>query len=84
MWDENWATRAACTATDDLFVKGAEQHIAKRICHGCDVKAACLAEALDNRIEWGVWGGATERERRQMLRRRPDVTAWRDLLRLAA
>jgi WhiB family redox-sensing transcriptional regulator len=48
------------------------------------VKVACLAEALDNRIEWGVWGGATERERRQILRRRPEVTAWRDLLRLAA
>ena len=22
----------------------------------------CLAEALDNQIEWGVWGGMTERE----------------------
>jgi WhiB family redox-sensing transcriptional regulator len=80
MWDENWATRAACTATDDLFVRGAEQHVAKRICNGCDVKAACLAEALDHRIEWGVWGGATERERRSLLRRRPEVTAWRELL----
>jgi len=27
-----------------------------------------------------VWGGMTERERRALLRRRPDVTSWRDLL----
>jgi WhiB family redox-sensing transcriptional regulator len=39
-----------------------------------------MAEALDNRIEWGIWGGMTERERRALLRRRGDVTSWRDLL----
>jgi WhiB family redox-sensing transcriptional regulator len=44
------------------------------------VRTECLAEALDNRIEFGVWGGMTERERRALLRRRPDVTSWRDLL----
>lgn len=47
---------------------------------GCPVRALCLAEALDNRIEWGVWGGLTERERRQLLRQRPDVTCWADVL----
>jgi WhiB family transcriptional regulator, redox-sensing transcriptional regulator len=36
--------------------------------------------ALDNGIEFGVWGGMTERERRALLRRRPDVTSWRELL----
>jgi WhiB family redox-sensing transcriptional regulator len=44
------------------------------------VRAECLAEALDNRIEWGVWGGMTERERRAVLRKRPNVTSWRALL----
>jgi WhiB family redox-sensing transcriptional regulator len=39
-----------------------------------------LAEALDNRIEWGVWGGMTERERRALLRRRPNVQTWRTVL----
>ncbi|MCW2724231.1 MAG: WhiB family transcriptional regulator, partial [Frankiales bacterium] len=33
-----------------------------------------------NRVEFGVWGGMTERERRALLRRRPDVTSWRQLL----
>jgi WhiB family redox-sensing transcriptional regulator len=37
------------------------------------------AEALDNQIEWGVWGGMTERERRALLRRRPNAS-WRKVL----
>lgn len=47
---------------------------------GCPVRTECLAEALDNRIEFGVWGGMTERERRSLLRRRPDVRSWQNLL----
>jgi len=34
-------------------------------------------------VEFGVWGGMTERERRALLRRRPDVTSWRELLETA-
>ncbi|MEU0217056.1 WhiB family transcriptional regulator, partial [Streptomyces sp. NPDC006265] len=26
------------------------------------VRTECLADALDNRVEFGVWGGMTERE----------------------
>ena len=58
----------------------AEQNRAKLICGACSVRAECLAEALDNRIEWGVWGGMTERERRALLRRRPNVATWRSVL----
>lgn len=81
-WDENWAANAACrlTTSDELFVRGAEQNRAKRVCGSCAVRTECLVEALDNRIEWGVWGGMTERERRALLRRKPDVHAWRDVL----
>ena len=43
-------------------------------------RTECLADALDNRIEFGVWGGMTERERRALLRRRPEVTSWSNLL----
>ena len=42
----------------------------------------CLAEALDHQIEWGVWGGMTERERRALLRRRPGAS-WRTILETA-
>ncbi len=81
MWNENWAAQAACRGgSDALFVRGAEQNRAKLICGACEVKAECLAEALDNRIEWGVWGGMTERERRALLRRRPEVATWRTVL----
>jgi WhiB family redox-sensing transcriptional regulator len=82
MWIADWTSRAACKDTDpdELFVQGAAQNRAKLICRGCIVRTECLADALDNRIEFGVWGGMTERERRALLRRRPDVTSWRDLL----
>ncbi|WP_445262970.1 WhiB family transcriptional regulator [Pseudokineococcus sp. 1T1Z-3] len=65
---------------DALFVRGAEQHLVKQACWTCPVRRQCLADALDSRNEHGVWGGATERERRAMLRRRPDVASWKQLL----
>jgi len=34
------------------------------------VSDACLQYALDERVDHGVWGGTSERERRRMLRRR--------------
>ena len=36
----------------------------------------CGAEALDNRLEFGVWGGMTERQRRALLKRHPEVVSW--------
>lgn len=79
--DVEWATRASCRGTDpdNLFVQGAAQNKAKTICSGCPVRTECLADALDSRMEFGVWGGMTERERRALLRRRPDVASWRGL-----
>jgi WhiB family redox-sensing transcriptional regulator len=65
---------------DRLFVTGAKQREARTVCRGCPVVKQCLAMALDNRIEFGVWGGMTERERRAMLKRRPDVTNWTGFL----
>jgi WhiB family transcriptional regulator, redox-sensing transcriptional regulator len=43
---------------------------ARKICGGCAVADACLEYALDNRIDHGVWGGTSERERRRILKRR--------------
>lgn len=83
--DQHWASQAACRSSDPdtLFVQGAAQNRAKAICLGCQVRTECLADALDNRVEFGVWGGMTERERRALLRRRPNVTSWRRLLETA-
>ncbi len=44
--------------------------VARRICAECPVKAPCLEYALVHRIDHGVWGGASERERRRILRQR--------------
>lgn len=81
-WKADWAARGACRNSDPdaLFVQGAAQNRAKVVCTGCPVRTECLADALDNRVEFGVWGGMTERERRALLRRRPDVTSWHRLL----
>jgi WhiB family redox-sensing transcriptional regulator len=78
----SWRVNASCRDTDPdgLFVRGAEQNRAKTVCMGCPVRAECLAEALDGRINFGIWGGMTERERRALLRRRPEVANWRELL----
>jgi WhiB family transcriptional regulator, redox-sensing transcriptional regulator len=78
----NWRAAARCRAidADELFVNGARQRDAKVFCRTCPVRTECLAHALDRRIEFGVWGGMTERERRALLRERTDVTSWAELL----
>ncbi|WP_422070955.1 WhiB family transcriptional regulator [Streptomyces lasalocidi] len=80
--EDTWGQRAVCRTADpdELFVEGAAQNRAKALCTGCPVRTECLAYALDHRIEHGIWGGMTERERRALLRRRPLVTSWRRLL----
>ncbi|WP_037076307.1 WhiB family transcriptional regulator [Pseudonocardia spinosispora] len=77
-----WSVSANCRGIepDRLFVAGSRQHTAKSICRGCPVLTTCLAQALDERLEYGVWGGMTERERRALLRRRPDITCWATFL----
>lgn len=80
--DRSWAARGNCSSMDPdgFFVQGAEQHAVKATCNGCPVRLHCLADALENRIDFGVWGGMTERERRRLLRRHPRVQNWKDLL----
>jgi WhiB family redox-sensing transcriptional regulator len=81
----DWRMRGPCRHEPDrLFVSGASQRAATLICEPCPVRGRCLAEALDRRIEFGVWGGMTERERRSLLRRRPEVRSWSELLEQAA
>ncbi len=81
VYDGHWTARAQCgqgkVAPDALFVEGAAQRDAREVCHRCPVRLECLADALDSRADFGVWGGMTERERRALLRRRPEVASWR-------
>lgn len=69
----SWRQRAACRGVDpDIFYPSSDEEAeeAKAICRVCPVREACLEYALVNRERDGVWGGATERERRRMIRQR--------------
>ena len=71
--DTEWMGRGNCRdepparffPSDGVGVEAARQ-----ICATCPVKAPCLEYALRNRIDHGVWGGASERERRRILAQR--------------
>lgn len=80
--DRGWVAKALCRATDpdQLFVRGAAQRQAANICRHCPVMQECGADALDNKVEFGVWGGMTERQRRALLKQHPDVVSWSDFL----
>jgi WhiB family transcriptional regulator, redox-sensing transcriptional regulator len=77
--DADWMARGACTAVppSTFFPSdGSGVEVARRICAGCPVKEPCLEYALAHRVDHGVWGGASERERRRILkRRRSDAAA---------
>jgi len=81
----DWRENSACGSSDadDLFADSPRQKQAKAVCARCPVRTECLAEALDERIEFGVWGGMTERERRALLRRKPNVDSWLSVLEAA-
>ena len=61
----DWPTLAACQNGDPdaLFVQGAEQNVAKRICRSCPVIEQCRRHALATHEPYGVWGGLTAAER---------------------
>jgi WhiB family redox-sensing transcriptional regulator len=73
-----WASKALCLDADpdELFVRGKAQTKAAAICRHCPVITECLADALDNQVEFGIWGGMTERQRRALLKRNPEVVSW--------
>jgi WhiB family transcriptional regulator, redox-sensing transcriptional regulator len=82
MSNREWVTKALCVDgdPDELFVGGAPATKAAVICRHCPVSMECLTDALDNRIEFGVWGGMTERQRRALLKRHPEVVSWSGFL----
>lgn len=73
---DDWRHDAACRDSDpELFFPisdigpGARQAAeAKAVCGRCPVRARCLRHALDNGLDHGVFGGTTERERRNLAR----------------
>ena len=70
----HWLESAACIGHDpDLFFPISEEgigrvqaEIAKQVCHTCPVLAQCLAWATASAIPYGVWGGLSESQRRDL------------------
>lgn len=68
---QEWKLSGLCAQTDpEVFFpeKGGSTGEAKRICGGCEVRSECLQYALATGEHFGVWGGLSERERRQLRR----------------
>jgi len=71
--EQTWMSKARCRghAPQEFFPSdGVGVDRARQFCGGCDVRVECLEYALEHRIDHGVWGGCSERERRRILRRR--------------
>lgn len=68
-----WRQAAACRGLDpEIFYPSTDEEadVAKGICGQCAVRETCLEHALGSRERDGVWGGATEKERRRIIRQR--------------
>jgi hypothetical protein len=71
--NEVWRDNALCKEVGvDIFFADTEagtktqankNKTAKEMCSKCKVQSACLSYALDNEINYGIWGGFTGRER---------------------
>ena len=76
--DYSWRRNASCKDTDpELFfpIGTTGQALiqiseAKVVCDECAVRGKCLDFALETNQDWGIWGGMSEEERRDIRRRR--------------
>ena len=71
--DTEWMAEGSCREVSPATFfpsDGVGVETARKICATCPMKSPCLEYALRHRIDHGVWGGASERERRRILRRR--------------
>jgi WhiB family transcriptional regulator, redox-sensing transcriptional regulator len=71
--DTDWMSTGKCKDLDPTIFFPNDWvgvQVAQRICADCPVKSPCLEYALANRVDHGVWGGTSERERRRILRQR--------------
>lgn len=73
MNENDWMARGMCRFEPPATFfphDGVGVEIAKRVCATCPVKGPCLEFALEHRIDHGVWGGTSEKQRRRILKKR--------------
>jgi len=66
-----WRELRACIDQDmKLFFPrtGKQKRTALSYCMVCPVSTECLQYAIDNEIQFGIWGGKTEDERKVIVR----------------
>ncbi len=81
----DWHKRAACTdSVPELFfaptgevLTDDQAEAARSICNACEVSLQCLKWAVDKPERFGMWGGKTEQERKELS---PGTLALLDLL----
>lgn len=76
--DTDWMRHGRCRELSPATFfpnDGVGVEIAKRVCAACEVREPCLEYALVERVDHGVWGGTSERERRRILRQRRQQAA---------
>jgi len=73
-----WRELALCAQVDpELWFpeSGQPNGKAKLVCSWCDVRAECLAFALEANEQYGVWGGLSPEERRRLRRRQREAAS---------
>lgn len=74
---EDWIKQALCKDKTELFFPTEEDakrafifyKQAKAICAECPVSEQCLQYALDEQLFFGVWGGKSPNERRELYKK---------------
>jgi WhiB family redox-sensing transcriptional regulator len=69
----DWQANARCHEVDpEIFFpeRGGSSKAARSVCGQCKVREQCLEYALNNKEQFGIWGGTSERERRRLRRER--------------
>ena len=69
----DWQANARCAEVDpEIFFpeRGGSSKAARAVCAQCEVRDKCLEYALNNKEQFGIWGGTSERERRRLRKER--------------
>lgn len=75
-WDD-WTHAAACAGEmgtsfyppmrpEKKSARAAREQRAKAVCERCTVRQECLDYAIEHNERYGIWGGLTDNERRNL------------------
>lgn len=68
----SWMEQGVCQNRDEdgkIFFPeaGNNANMAKKMCARCPVREKCLDWSIETRQMYGIWGGVSEKKRRQMM-----------------